>query len=52
MIGNNHGKCYRAKLLWDFHVQTDKQVISYQPDIVIIKKKLKVSNNRRHSSPK
>ncbi len=28
----------KAKILWDFHIQTDKQVMANQPDIVIIDK--------------
>ena len=27
-----------AKILWDFHIQTDRQVIANQPDIVIVDK--------------
>jgi hypothetical protein len=31
----------QAKILWDFHIQTDKQVIANQPDIVLIDKSKK-----------
>ena len=28
----------RAKILWDFHIQTDKMVMANQPDIVVVDK--------------
>ena len=28
----------RAKILWDFHIQTDKKVVANQPDIVLVDK--------------
>ena len=28
----------RAKILWDFQIQTDKQVMANQPDIVVVDK--------------
>jgi hypothetical protein len=31
----------KAKILWDFHIQTDKQVQANQPDIVIVDKESK-----------
>ena len=33
----------KAKILWDFHIQTDKQVKANQPDIVIVDKERKES---------
>jgi hypothetical protein len=33
----------KAKILWDFHIQTDKQVMANQPDIVIVDKEKKVA---------
>ena len=31
----------RAKLLWDFHIQTDRKVLANQPDIVVVDKQRK-----------
>ena len=31
----------RAKVLWDFHIQTDRKVLANQPDIVIVDKQKK-----------
>ena len=37
-IPNKATENSKAKLLWDFYIQTDKQVLANQPDIVIIDK--------------
>ncbi len=31
----------RAKILWDFQIQTDKMVVANQPDIVVVDKQWK-----------
>ncbi|XP_076747360.1 uncharacterized protein LOC101485988 [Maylandia zebra] len=33
----------RAKILWDFQIQTDKMVVANQPDIVVVDKQKKTA---------
>ncbi|MGZ7254081.1 hypothetical protein ACXWO5_10720, partial [Streptococcus pyogenes] len=33
----------RAKILWDFQMQTDKMVVANQPDIVVVDKQKKTA---------
>lgn len=33
----------RAKILWDLQIQTDKQVVANQPDIVVVEKQKKTA---------
>ena len=35
----------RAKILWDFQIQTDKQLMANQPDIVVVDKQQKIGSD-------